>query len=202
VWGDMSQISSNVGDALFTKTQQRVLGLLYGQPEQSYYLNEIVRLAAVGKGTVKRELEKLCSAGLLTVRRIGNQNHYQANSGNPVFTELKGLIQKTFGLVNIVREALEPLLDQVELAFIYGSVAKGSEHAGSDIDLLLVCKEIEYAAVMEALGPAEKQLGRTINPTLYTPREFAERKGRNHHFVTRVLEQEKLWIKQDADGDL
>jgi len=186
--------SSAIGDALFTKTQQRVLGLLYGKPEQSYYLNEIVRLAAVGKGSVNRELDKLCAAGLLTVSRQGNQNHYQANANNPIFNELKAITQKTFGVVDIIKAALALLLSQLNCAFIYGSVAQGTEHAGSDIDLMLVGDDMSYSEVMELLAPAEKQLGRTINPTLYTVAEFTDRKNSHQPFITRVIEQPKLWL--------
>ena len=186
--------SSAIGDALFTKTQQRVLGLLYGKPEQSYYLNEIVRLAAVGKGSVNRELDKLCAAGLLTVSRQGNQNHYQANANNPIFNELKAITQKTFGVVDIIKAAQAPLLPQLNCAFIYGSVAQGTEHAGSDIDLMLVGDDMSYSEVMELLAPAEKQLGRTINPTLYTVAEFTDRKNNHQPFITRVIEQPKLWL--------
>lgn len=186
--------SSAIGDALFTKTQQRVLGLLYGKPEQSYYLNEIVRLAAVGKGSVNRELDKLCAAGLLTVSRQGNQNHYQANANNPIFNELKAITQKTFGVVDIIKAALAPLLPRLNCAFIYGSVAQGTEHAGSDIDLMLVGDDMSYSEVMELLAPAEKQLGRTINPTLYTVAEFTDRKNSHQPFITRVIEQPKLWL--------
>jgi len=186
--------SSAIGDALFTKTQQRVLGLLYGKPEQSYYLNEIVRLAAVGKGSVNRELDKLCAAGLLTVSRQGNQNHYQANANNPIFNELKAITQKTFGIVDIIKSALTPLLPQLNCAFIYGSIAQGTEHAGSDIDLMLVGDDMSYSEVMELLAPAEKQLGRTINPTLYTVAEFTDRKNSHQPFITRVIEQPKLWL--------
>jgi predicted nucleotidyltransferase len=189
----------DIGDALFTRTQQRVLGLLYGRPQQSFYLNELVRLAAVGKGSVKREVEKLYAAGLLTVTRIGNQNHYQANAASPIFEELKGIAQKSFGLVGIVESALRPLLERVELALIYGSMARGSEHAESDIDLLLVSASLSYAEVMEALAPAEAQLGRTINPTLYTPQEFDERRRKQQHFITRLMAQQVLWIKQSPE---
>lgn len=185
---------SNIGNALFTKTQQRVLGLLYGRPEQSFYLNEIVRLAAIGKGSVNRELDKLCAAGLLTVTRQGNQNHFKANPASPIFNELKAIIQKSFGVVDILRAALAELLPQVELGFIYGSIAKGSEHAGSDIDLLLVADDVSYGVLMELLAPAEQQLGRTINPTLYSIKEFSDRKQNERAFITRVLAQPKLWL--------
>ena len=192
-------ICSAIGDALFTKTQQRVLGLLYGRPEQTFYLNEIVRLAAVGKGSVSRELEKLCAAGLLTVSRQGNQNHYQANANNPIFNELKAITQKTFGVVDIIKAALVSLLRKLSRAFIYGSVAQGTEHAGSDIDLMLVGDDISYSEVMDLLAPAEKQLGRTINPTLYTVAEFTDRKTNHQPFIQRVMEQPKLWLVGDME---
>ncbi len=196
----MTMNSSAIGDALFTKTQQRVLSLLYGKPEQSYYLNEMVRLAGVGKGTVKRELEKMCTAGLLTVTQRGNQKHYQANAVNPIFTELKAITQKTFGVVDIIKAALAPLLSHVETAFIYGSIAKGSEHAGSDIDVMLVADDLSYIDVMALLEQAEKQLGRSINPTLYSAKEFAERVNHNQSFIKRVMEQPKLWMKGAQDS--
>jgi predicted nucleotidyltransferase len=197
----MESITSNIGDALFNKARQRVLGLLYGRPQQSFYLNELVRLAGVGKGSVKREVDTLCAAGLLTVTRIGNQNHYQANAESPIFEELKGIVQKSFGMVDIVGSALGPLLDEIELALIYGSVAKGAEHAGSDIDLLLVSDRLSYGEVMGKLAPAEEQLGRTINPTLYTSSEFLARKNKQQHFVTRLMEQKVLWIKRNPEWD-
>jgi predicted nucleotidyltransferase len=187
-------MTSSIGDALFTKTQQRVLGLLYGRPEQSFYLNEIVRLAAIGKGSVNRELESLCAAGLLTVSRQGNQNHYQANPSNPIFHELKAIIQKTFGVVDILKAALVSVSPKIEQAFVYGSVAKGSEHAGSDIDLMLVTDDVSYGEVLELLSGAEQQLGRTINITLYSRAEFSERQSGGQAFIKRVLAQPKLWL--------
>lgn len=188
--------NSSIGDALFTKTQQRMLGLLYGKPEQSFYLNELVRLAGVGKGSVSRELSKLVQAGLLTVERRGNQNHYQANSANPVFAELKAIVQKTFGVGDIIKTALATLLPQLELAFIYGSVAKGSEHAKSDVDIMLVGNDLSYGEVMELLHHAEQQLGRSINPTIYDSQEYIKRVDAKQSFITRVMDQPKLWLKQ------
>ncbi len=188
--------SSSIGDALFTKTQQRVLGLLYGKPEQSFYLNEIVRLADMGKGAVSRELAKLTKAGLLTVMRQGNQSHYQANADNPIFDELKVIVQKTFGVVDVLKTALATLLPDLEVAFIYGSLAKGSEHANSDIDVLLVGDGLSYGEVMALLDNAEQALGRTINPTLYSSQDFVMRVNAKQSFITRLMEQPKLWLKE------
>jgi uncharacterized protein len=119
----------SIADALFTKAQQRVLALLYGKPDSSFFLNEIVRQANMGRGAIKRELDKLTLASLTTMTPQGNQNHYQANRGNPVFDELRGIVVKTFGIADVLKEALNALLSKAEpqLAFIYGSIAKGEE---------------------------------------------------------------------------
>jgi len=189
----------SIADALFTKTRQRVLGLLYGNPHRSFYTNEIVRCAAMGRGTVKRELDRLASAGLLRVTATGNQRHYQANADNPVFMELRCLVQKTFGIADLLREALQPLDDRVVSAFVFGSVAKGEDNAGSDVDVMVVADGLPYAELMQALAAAEPALGRPVNPTLYTQAEFTERRASKSAFMTRVMEQPKLWIKGVKD---
>lgn len=189
----MSQTESiSVGDALFGKTRQKVLGLLYGKPDQSFFTNEIVRLAGGGKGGVMRELETLREAGLVTATRRGNQLHYQANQQSPVFNELAGIVRKTFGLVDVIRHALLPLAGKIRWAFIYGSMAKNQATATSDIDLMLVGEDLAYSTVMEWLAPAEQALGRTINPTLYTPDDLAGKIAAGNAFVVRVLEQPKM----------
>lgn len=184
--------ATSIGDALFTKTQQRLLALLYGQPERSFYLNELVRLAQVGRGSVNRELAKLEDSGLITSTRQGNQVHYQANHANPVFSELKLLVQKTFGVADLIRAALTPLASSLEQAFIYGSVAKGEAHAASDVDVMLVGNDLSYGDIMELLAPVEDQLQRTVNPTVYSPDDFAKRIAEQQSFVTRVLEQPRI----------
>lgn len=190
---------SAIGDALFTKTQQRVLGLLYGRPERSFYLNELVRLADMGKGTIRRELDKLCSVGLVAQTRQGNQNHYQANPSNPVYSELKGIIDKTFGVAGVLAAALNQSLSEITFAFVYGSVAKGREGADSDIDLMLVSDYLGYSEVMSLLHPAEQLLGRKINPTLYSAKEFDERITERQNFLSRVLAQSTLWLHGESN---
>ena len=184
----------SIAETLFTKTQQKLLALFYGKPDCSFYLNEAVRIAGVGKGSVVRELQKMTQAGLLTSYKQGNQLHYQANSDNPIYEELKSITRKTFGIHGVIKASLESILNQCEQAFIFGSIAKGEEHSDSDIDVLLVGHDLSYADIMEKLEPAEIQLGRTINPTLFSPDEFAQRKKEQQSFVTRVLEQPKLWL--------
>ena len=183
------------GDALFTKTQQRVLAVLFGQAQRSFYANEIIGLAGSGSGAVQRELARLEAAALVTVRRIGNQKHYQANHAAPIFEELRGIVLKTFGVADVLRTALQPLWPLVELAFVYGSLAKGSEHADSDVDLMVVGRLPSNTALLQVLLPAQTQLGRVINPTLYTREEFTQRVQDGKSFILRVLAQPKIFVK-------
>lgn len=184
-----------IGDALFTKTQQRVLGLLYGKPDKSFYTNEIVRWADMGRGTIRRELDRLVSAGLLVVTREGNQHHYQANPDCPIYAELLAIVRKTFGVADVIREALKPLDKQIQLAFVYGSIAKGTDANTSDIDLMLVGEGLSYGDIMELMASLEESLQRPINPTLYNPEDFKSKLDNGSSFLVRVLEQPKLMIK-------
>ncbi|MDB5979206.1 MAG: transcriptional regulator [Pseudomonas sp.] len=197
--------SSSLGDALFTTTQQKVLGLLYGKPAESFFTNEIVRWAQVGKGSLVRELERLQSAGILNVRRQGNQIHYQANPDCPIYSELIGIVRKTFGVAEQIRLALSPLSDQLIWAFIYGSIAKGTEKSASDIDLMLIGEALRYGDIMELLIPLEEQMGRTINPTLYSAPDWLAKLEAGNSFVLRVEQQEKINLighnpKEPKDG--
>ncbi|MDP2795605.1 MAG: transcriptional regulator [Sulfurisoma sp.] len=181
-----------LSDALFTGTQQKVLGLLYGKPDQSFYANEIARWARVGKGSLMRELDRLQRAGVLTLSRQGNQTHYQANADCPIYGELLGIVRKTFGIGEVLRTALAPLARQLVWAFVHGSIAKGSDHAGSDIDLMLIGENLSYGDVVERLMPVEERLGRSINPTIYTPADWLAKKAAGNSFVVRVSEQDKI----------
>ncbi|GLK91011.1 nucleotidyltransferase domain-containing protein [Pseudomonas turukhanskensis] len=185
-------MSISLSEALFSATQQKVLGLLYGKPDQTFYTNEIARWAQVGKGSLMRELERLHSAGILTLSRQGNQTHYQANAQCPIYAELLGIVRKTFGVAEQLRVALAPFAEQVQWAFVYGSIAKGSDHAGSDIDLMLIGEHLSYSDVMARLLPVEEQLGRTINPMLHTLAEWQSKKAVGNAFVIRVEQQEKI----------
>lgn len=190
-------MNTTIGDALFTKAQQKVLAVLFGQPDKSFYLNEIVRHADMGRGAISRELNKLTDAGLLVMQKQGNQNHYQANKASPITNELIAIVKKTFGVVAIVKAALTPILAQLEQAFIYGSMAKGTEHAGSDVDVMLVGENLSYSDIIQLLEPAEEQLQRTINPTIYTAKEYSARITEGQSFLTKVTAQEKLDLLKD-----
>ena len=197
----MPPTTVNLSDALFSTTQQRVLGLLFGQPDRSFYATEMIGLAGVGSGGVQRELARLAQSGLVTVRPVGNQRHYQANPEAPIYVELCGIVRKTFGMADPLRLALTPLAAQIKCAFVFGSVAKRQDTASSDIDLMVISDSLGYADTFAALEVASTQLGRTVNPTIYSTKELTKRIKQGEAFVTRVLAQPKLWLI-GGDDDL
>jgi len=190
---------SQLGDALYTTTQQKVLGLLYTQPEKSFYTKEILRLTGMGVATIKRELDRMVAAGILTLTKIGNQHHYQANPECPIYGELLSIVRKTFGIADVVQNALIPIKDSIAYAFVYGSIAKGTEKAKSDIDLMLIGNNLNYGDVMDLLIPVEGKLGRPINPTIYSVRDFRKKLDQENVFLTRVMKQKKIIVMGSKD---
>jgi predicted nucleotidyltransferase len=184
----------SLADALFTKTQQRVLRVLFGQPDRSFYASELIRDAGTGSGAAQRELARLEDSGLIVARRIGNQKHYQANAASPLYSELRNIVLKTVGLAEPLRDALMPMASDIRAAFVYGSVAKASDQAGSDIDLMVVSDNLSYGDVFGALDKVSRNLGRTVNPTVYSAAEFSKRAKNENAFITRVLDGPKVWV--------
>lgn len=195
VMGTKDRASSpGLAGALFSPVQQRVLGLLFGQPGRRFQSAELIRLAESGTGAVHRQLSRLEAAGWVTATRVGNQKHYQANADCPAFEELQGLIAKTVGLVEPIRRALEPLAERITAAFIYGSIAKGTDSAGSDIDLLIIAEDVAYPEVFSALQSVESELGRSVNPNVMAVREWREKSGERDSFAARIAEQPRLFV--------
>lgn len=184
----------SLSDALFTTTQQRVLALLFGQPERSFFANELIGLTGSGSGAVQRELKRLTDSGLVTSKRIGNQRHFQANQASPIFDELFAIIQKTFGVAEPIRRALQSHEQAIHCAFIFGSVAKREDTAGSDIDLFVVSDSLTGADLVNQLLGTEVQLVRRVNTTIYSKEEFKKAVQEKKGFVSRVLEQPKVWV--------
>lgn len=189
-----------MADALFTTTQQRLLALLFGQPERSFFTKELIDLAGGGSGAVQRGLAQLQQSGLVSQTTLGNRKHYQANPHSPVFAELCGIAAKLLGPAAVLRQALAPLADDIALALLYGSVAKGSDTAASDFDVLMVSDALTLEAVYQALAPAEKQLGRPVNPTLYTHAEFRKRLSQRNPFLRKVLDGQTIALLGDRDA--
>ena len=192
--------ATSLADALFTTTQQRVLALLFGQPSRSFFASQLIELTGSGSGAVQRELKRLASSGLVTVNRIGKQKHYQANPDCPVFEELCSLVRKTVAMVEPIRQALAPFATNIQRALIYGSVVKGTDTASSDIDLLVVADNLTLEALYSGLAPVEEALHRKISPTLYTRKEYDDRRAAGNPFLTRVLEGEHLLLMGSADA--
>lgn len=194
-------VSTGLADALFAKVQQRVLGVLFGNPRRSFYANEVIGLARSGTGAVQRELTRLEASRLVTVTRVGKQKHYQANASSPVFEELRALVLKTSGLADVLRTALAPLSREIRAAFVYGSIAKGEDTAASDIDVMVISDHLTYADLFAAVEDASSQLGRKVAPTIYSSKELSRRLRQDNAFVNRVLSQPKLWLIGD-ESDL
>jgi predicted nucleotidyltransferase len=185
---------NGLAGALFSKVQLSVLGLLIGQPDRSFRISEIIRLVGSGSGAVQRELEALTAAGIFTVSSTGSQKLYGANRQSPIFEELYGLVLKTVGLLEPLKKALKPYQSKIEFAFVYGSIAKGTDIAKSDIDLMIIGEQITYGDIFLALQNAEKTLQRPINPNLMTPDEWRQRRNNKRAFVTKILEQPKMFV--------
>lgn len=188
-----------LADVLFTPVQQRVLGLLFGQPQRRFQSGELIRLVGAGTGAVHRLLTRMAATGLVSVEKVGNQKFYMANPSSPVFEELAGLVRKTVGLVAPLHAALVPLADRIAAAFVYGSVAKGTERAESDIDLLVVADDLDYADLYAVLPDAEATLSRSVNPNVMTRREWQRKRRVPDSFVARIEAQPKLFVLGTED---
>ena len=188
----------NLSAAIFTDSQSRLYSWLFGQPERAYHLNELRRLTGLGSASLQRELKRLATAGLVDAQAVGNLRRFQANPQSPVYAELVALTRKTLGTVPVLRDALQPLQPNLLSAWVYGSVAKQTDTARSDIDVMLVGDNLLLSQVLAALEPAEAQLGRKINPNCYSPQEFERRRLEPDSFINRVLSQPTLSLIGDV----
>lgn len=196
----MLEARQNPGLVLFGKAQRNILALLFGHPDQAFYLNEIVKFARTGVSQIQLELGKMTDAGLLLREKRAHQVYYRANPDSPIFDELKGIVTKTFGIAEVVRDALRLFAARIDAAFIYGSIAAATHTSKSDIDLFLI-GDVRLSEIADALTEAEAKLGRTISPALYSRQEFVEKAAEKHHFITTVLERPKIFVIGNQ-GDL
>lgn len=183
---------------LFGGYRGRVLGLLLLHPEQHYHVREIARLTATSAGTLHKELDRLAQAGLLLREKIGNQLHYGANRQSPIFEELASILRKTSGLADVLRDALLSLDTHIEVALIFGSVARGAEHAGSDVDVLLI-GDLGFGDAVRALHGAQEAIQREINPVVMSSEEYRRKFVAGDGFLRDILAKEKLFLKGDDD---
>jgi len=192
--GTMSTDAISLSNALFSKVQQRVLALIFGQPERSFYTSEIKRNVNSGTGAVERELSRLQRSGLVSIERIGNQKHYRANRQSPIFAELHSLVIKTVALTEPLRKSVEPYSDKIKAAFVYGSVAKGTDTARSDIDLLVIGDELSYSELYAALQNVENALGRKVSPTFLSPKDWRRKASDRGSFISKVNALPKIFV--------
>jgi predicted nucleotidyltransferase len=185
---------------LLGQTRSSVLSALLLHPEASLHVRELARLTGTHAGSLHRELRALAELGLLLRKEIGRQVHYRANTQNPIFDELTGLLRKTAGVADILRNALLPLVDQIDAAFVYGSMASGDIHVHSDVDVMLV-GTLSFADAVLALQPAQETLSREVNPTVFGREEFERRRDQRDNFVARLWKEPKLWLIGEA-GEL
>ncbi len=183
--------------SLFGKTRQALLTLLFTRADEEHLQENLIRLAGLGRGTVQRELGYLTRAGIARRTVRGRQVYFQANADSPIYSELRGLVVKTTGVSDTLRAALGALARHIRSAFVYGSVAKGTERRASDVDVMVI-GDVSFAEISEAVGPAEKALGREINPTAYSPDDFRQKIAAKHHFLNSVLQGEKVFLIGDA----
>lgn len=189
----------SIAIALFSESQIRVFRWLFGQPDRAFHLSELRRLTGLGSASLQRELNRLAETGLVLSERVGNLRRFQANPHSPVFNELVALTRKTISLEPMLREALQPLHPKLKAAWIFGSVAKQTDTAQSDIDIMLVGENLLLGDILEQLVPLEAQLGRKINPTCYTPADFESRRAEADSFVNRILAQPVLPLIGDPN---
>ena len=180
-------------EALFSNTKRKVLSLFFLHPDKQFYFREVLKLTGTKQGAIQRELKSLTKAGILELEARGNQTYYSVNKTNPVYSELSKIVLKTFGLADVLRNALMPLGDKIEVAAIYGSLACGEETGRSDIDLLVIGK-INFSSLSVAISKVEKELGREINPTIYPPKEFKKKIKQKNHFLRTILKSRMIFL--------
>jgi DNA-binding transcriptional ArsR family regulator len=185
-------------DALLPKTRQGILAATLLQPEKAWYVSELARRMGVPSSSLQRELRDLAEAGILKTHRQGRMSYYQANIDSPLFPDLRGLLLKTAGLIDVLADALKPVASQVVAAFVYGSMASGGEQNDSDVDVMIV-GTVTAPDLALSLRRARDLLGRQINPTTYTPAEFYEKRAAKDHFLTGVLSKPKLFVLGSDD---
>lgn len=190
---------SILSEALFTETQSRILGLLFSHPDRSFYFKQILRDTGMGVATIKRELDRMLSAGIVRMQRIGNQHHYQANKDCPIYAELTAIIKKTLGLVEVLRSALVPAAGDINWAFVFGSFASGKESEASDVDLLVI-GDVDFSRLVEVLYPVQGILAREVNPKLFRRNEWDTLLLQHDGFVLELMNKPRMDVIGTKDG--
>jgi DNA-binding transcriptional ArsR family regulator len=185
-------------DALFPKTRTAVLATMYLNPARAWYLSELARHLKVQPSSLQRELPKLTAAGILRKRDEGNRAYYSADVENPIFADLRGLLLRTAGLVEVLAASLKSARQRIVVAFVYGSIARREERSASDIDLMVI-GQVGLAELAPVLRKAERTLSRPINPSTFSPETVAARLASRDHFLGTVMNEPKLFVLGGKD---
>lgn len=194
----MASSDDPVAVALFGRTRRALLSILFGRPDEQFFVRQLVRLVGAGPGAVHRELKRLRAADLILRRENGAHVYYHANMDSPVFVEMESLMRKTSGVPERLRAALLPLRDKIGCAFIHGSFARGRQRAGSDVDLMIV-GSVSFAQIVSAVRPVQDELRREINPSIYQVDEFRRKLATRNHFLCRVMRLPRIFLIGDDD---
>ncbi len=194
----MGTKTKDISAALFPGTKRKILALFFLNPDEEYYFSEVVRLTGTRQGVIQRELKSLTEAEILTSEKRGRQKFYAVNREHPIFPDLRNIIFKTYGVIGKIREALEPLGEQIRIAFVYGSFARGEEVSSSDLDLFVI-GEIGLDDLVSVLSIVEQAMGREINPTLFSATEFRKKWSQKNHFLKSVAKSEKEYVIGSED---
>jgi len=194
----MGTKSKDISAALFPGTKRKILALFFLNPDKEYYFSEVVRSTGTRQGVIQRELKTLTEAEILTSERRGRQKFYAVNRRHRIFQDLRNIIFKTYGVIGKIQDALEPVGEQIKVAFIYGSFARGEEVSGSDVDLFVV-GNIRLDEFISSLSSVEEAIGREINPTLFSVAEFRKMWSQTNHFIRSMANTEKEFVIGSED---
>jgi predicted nucleotidyltransferase len=195
---EMGNNDDSIRGGLFGKTRRAVLALLFGHTDRSFYTKQILDAVGIGRGTVQRELKSLTEKGLIVREVKGRQVYYQANPECPIFDELRRIVRKSFGVADVIKESLAQARDRIWVSFIFGSIARNTDDIQSDVDVMIV-GSLSFGDAVKLLSTAEETLGREVNPVVYSVSEFQQKVREDHHFVTNILEDDKIFVIGDDD---
>ena len=179
-----------------SRGRAEIFRLLFGVTPQEVHLRELQRRSGLALRTIQQEVEKLLGMELLVARRDGNRVYYSANKSHPLFRDIRSMVLKTSGLVEVLREALSG--EGADAAFVFGSVARGEEGAEGDVDLMIVA-DAGLSDVSRWLSGVPEKLGREVNPHVMSAEELRRRRESGDQFVSRVLDAPKLFVVGDED---
>jgi len=185
-------------ELMFGAYRRQLLATLLLRPGERFHVRALGRMTGMSAGSIHRELKTMAESGLLLREHVGNQVLYQANQACPIYTELAAIFRKTIGLATLLRDALQALPGNIDLAFVFGSMATGQQDYSSDVDVLVLGDQ-SLVEIVKALSPLQEILGREMNPVVMNVAGFVAQLDKQDRFVMRVLQEPKIFVIGDQD---